>query len=799
MDVSVSPETSRLLDEAATCSVRRGQRYVGVEHLFEVLVAKSSLLPIAVCEHHLRALQTAAREVERMAWQGIMPPVGPEIFHTPRCAHAINDAAKLAERLSRSQPKAGHLLLAILVDAHAAPSMVMDRLNLGRGRIIETLRNALTVPRHNVRFSSDDATTTSGAKAEPKAAPTSRRGRAAEAELEPLEPLEPITPKSPPGLDSLVRDLTMAARQGSIEPAVGREKEVFEILQILARKTKNNVILVGEAGVGKTKLVEGLAVSAAQGGLPGLPADTRILELDMGALMSGTMYRGAFEEKLHAMLEELKARKDTILFIDEVHLIMGAGAVEGSAIDIANLLKPPLARGELRCIGATTLKEYRKFIEKDPALERRFQMVRIEGLSESATYALLEKLRPSLEKHHGVHIGRRAMRATIVLTQRYMPNRQLPDKAIDILDQACARYRLRAIARKTHPELLFESSDPAVAEKVTPHDIRKVVSQTTGIPIEEITAEDRLLLSKLEQKLKERIIGQDEAVAKVAATVKRSRAGLSDPNRPNAVMLFLGPSGVGKTQLAKELADRLFGSPDHLITFDMSEYVEAHSVSRLLGAPPGYVGSDEEGRLTLAVREKPFSILLFDEIEKAHPRVFDILMPILEEGRLKDSRGRLADFKNCMIILTSNIGADILHRSEDGGERRKVLEELRRHFRPEFINRIDEIVPFYPLLFEDVRSILRLFVNELRMKLRERKIGVRMYQGAYEFLASQGYSPEFGARELRRVVERHVTNPISEMLLSGKFISGDIIAVLMEDGQLTFRREAQGEEGVGNP
>ncbi len=761
MDVSVSPETSRLLDEAATCSVRRGQRYVGVEHLFEVLVAKSSLLPIAVCEHHLRALQTAAREVERMAWQGIMPPVGPEIFHTPRCAHAINDAAKLAERLSRSQPKAGHLLLAILVDAHAAPSMVMDRLNLGRGRIIETLRNALTVPRHNVRFSSDDATTTSGAKAEPKAAPTSRRGRAAEAELEPLEPLEPITPKSPPGLDSLVRDLTMAARQGSIEPAVGREKEVFEILQILARKTKNNVILVGEAGVGKTKLVEGLAVSAAQGGLPGLPADTRILELDMGALMSGTMYRGAFEEKLHAMLEELKARKDTILFIDEVHLIMGAGAVEGSAIDIANLLKPPLARGELRCIGSTTLKEYRKFIEKDPALERRFQMVRIEGLSESATYALLEKLRPSLEKHHGVHIGRRAMRATIVLTQRYMPNRQLPDKAIDILDQACARYRLRAIARKTHPELLFESSDPAVAEKVTPHDIRKVVSQTTGIPIEEITAEDRLLLSKLEQKLKERIIGQDEAVAKVAATVKRSRAGLSDPNRPNAVMLFLGPSGVGKTQLAKELADRLFG--------------------------------------TLAVREKPFSILLLDEIEKAHPRVFDILMPILEEGRLKDSRGRLADFKNCMIILTSNIGADILHRSEDGGERRKVLEELRRHFRPEFINRIDEIVPFYPLLFEDVRSILRLFVNELRMKLRERKIGVRMYQGAYEFLASQGYSPEFGARELRRVVERHVTNPISEMLLSGKFISGDIIAVLMEDGQLTFRREAQGEEGVGNP
>ena len=606
MDVSVSPETSALLDEAATLSVRRGQRYVGVEHLFTVLVNKPHLLPPQIAERYGMMLQTTAREVERTSWQGMMPVVGPEIFHTPRCAFAINEAAKLSERLTKSRPTAGHLLLVIVADAHAAPSRCMDRLGFARGELIQALRSALMSHR-----------TTTHPKAEETAPQREAHASAKVAEAE-ADARDEKPRSKPASLDSLTRDLTQAARDGKIEEAVGREKETFEILQILARKNKNNAILVGEAGVGKTKIIESLAVTAVEGGMDGLLSGWRIIELDVGALMSGTQYRGSFEEKLHGLVEELKRSPKTILFIDEIHLIMGAGAVDGGSIDIANLLKPALARGEIRCLGATTIAEYRRFIEKDPALERRFQMVRIEPLSEAATYQLLEKLRPSLEKHHGIHIGRRSMHAAISLTQRYMPNRQLPDKAIDVLDQACARYRLKAIARKTHPELVFDSSDYGVpvAEKVTPHDIRKVVSRMTAIPIEEITAEDRLLLSRLERKLRERIIGQEEAAVRVAAVVKRARAGLSDPNRPNAVMLFLGPSGVGKTQLAKELSERLFGSADHLVSFDMSEYVEAHSVSRLLGAPPGYVGSEEEGRLTAAVRSKPFSILLFDEIEK---------------------------------------------------------------------------------------------------------------------------------------------------------------------------------------
>ncbi len=783
MDVPVSPETSALLDEAATLSLRRGQRYVGVEHLFALLADKPQFLPRAVAEKYGSVLQTVARELERARWQGTLPPMSPEIFYTPRCAAAMSEAARLADRLNRSRPTAGHLLLAILADAHAAPSRLMDALAMNRGEFIEELREALASSRPASGASvaptvPDDPARREEPSPQPERAPV----RVSEGEAAPAEARRSV-------LDTLTRDLTEEARRGRIEPAIGREKETFEILQILARKNKNNAILVGEAGVGKTKIVEGLAVSAAKNEPGGLLGGWRIRELDVGALMSGTQYRGSFEEKLHALVDELKKQKKTILFIDEIHLIMGAGATEGGSLDMANLLKPALARGEIRCIGATTIAEYRKFIEKDPALERRFQMVRIEPLSESATYQLLLALRPSFERHHGIHIGRRALHAAIALTQRYMPNRQLPDKAIDVVDQACARYRLKALARKAGPIPDFDSSGEPMAEKVTPHDIRKVVSQVTGIPVEEITAEDRLLMGQLERKLRERIVGQDEAAAKVAATVKRARAGLADPNRPNAVMLFVGPSGVGKTQLAKELAERLFGSSDHLIAFDMSEYVESHSVSRLLGAPPGYVGHEEEGRLTSAVRNKPFSILLFDEIEKAHARVFDVLLPILEEGRLKDARGREVGFRNCILILTSNVGGELLQRSGGAAGRHELLEELRVHFRPEFINRIDEIVPFYPLLFEDVRSILKIFLKELRKRLREKGIDLKVYQGAYEYLAREGYSAEYGARELRRTVERLVANPIGDLILENRFVSGDVIGVLMDGEVLTFRKE----------
>jgi len=433
------------------------------------------------------------------------------------------------------------------------------------------------------------------------------------------------------------------------------------------------------------------------------------------------------------------------------------------------------------------LEEYRKFVEKDPAIERRFQMVRLEELSEEASLRVLERMRPSLEKHHQVRISSRALLSAVQLSQRYMPNRRLPDKAIDALDHACARYRMKMAALRDGID--FGQTLPLSEDRrVTPHDIRKVISQMTSIPIEEMTADDRLQLTDLDKRLQQRLIGQDEAVRAVVSAVKKSRAGLGDPNRPQAVMLFLGPSGVGKTQLAKLLASELFGSQNHLIAFDMSEYVEEHSVSRLLGAPPGYAGCEAEGRLSSAIRNTPFSILLFDEIEKAHPRIFDIFLPIFDEGRLKDARGRDLIFRNCLIILTSNIGAGALSRHEDGDPRAELTEALREHFRPEFINRIDNIIPFYPLLAEDIRSVLRLEIHALRSRLKEKGIGVRMYQLAYEYLGEQGYSREFGARHLRRTVDKFVTTPISHLLLEGTFAKGDMIDVLIEDGQIVFRK-----------
>ncbi len=769
MQVHVSPEVNTLLNAAVEISVRRNHYFVGVEHLYDAVLNAPERIPQAFASRYGDMLREVSRLMMRDAWRGGPPSAGSEVFYTPRCAETLGEAQKLAERYRVGPASAGHLLLALFADAHSAPSRALDRLGVNRGELIADLRKELGHPQE-----------ASGGRqsSEPTPQLTDRPEPAVEKAKAPLAPLE-----------SLTRDLTSAARRGELSAAVGRSSEMFEILQVLARKGKNNVMLVGEAGVGKTQIVEGLAVATVEEGLGGVLHGKRILELSLGALMSGTQYRGAFEEKMLALLEELKQSPDTILFIDEVHLIMGAGSTDGDSMDVANLLKPALARGEIRCIGATTLQEYRRFVEKDPAMERRFQMVRVEPLGEDATLRVLKKLRPALEKHHGVHISARSLESAIRLTQRYMPNRHLPDKAIDVLDQACARYRLKSIAAQQQAAA-GHVTDYHRPTKVIPHDIRKVVSQLTAIPIEEMTAQERLLLGDLENVIKARIIGQDQAVAKTVAAVKKSRAGLADPNRPQAVLLFLGPSGVGKTQLAKVLADILFGSPHHLTTFDMSEYIEEHSVSRLIGAPPGYVGGDEEGRLFAAVRHAPFSVLLFDEIEKAHHRVFDVLLPVFDEGRLRDSRGRIADFRNCIIILTSNIGADVLGHGEVGGDRARLLAELRNHFRPEFINRMDEIVPFYPLLFEDVRTILALSVRELGARIKEQGFGVRVYQQAYEYLATAGYSAEYGARELRRTLDRLVAEPLSSEILAGHFQPGEMIEVLMEEGRLTFRKGA---------
>lgn len=789
MQVKVSTEIGKLLDDSAAICCQRNHVFVGVDHLFDAIVASPELLPTAFAQRHLGDLQQVAREVGRQGWRGATNAMSGELFYTPRCANALSNASKLAERMRQGAARSGHLLMAILGDAQSAPSRAVDSLRIPRGVLLQLLRNELL---KMAPLAAPKAVPTGMA-----AAPSAPSLSAGPSRAEAAPSAERAESSGGFSIENITRDLTQAAREGKLEPAIGRDEEMFEILQVMARKGKNNVMLLGEAGVGKTQIIEGMALAGVQGAMGGMLAQYRILELNIGMLMSGTQYRGAFEEKVLALLEELKRSPEIILFIDEVHLIMGAGSTDGDSMDVANLLKPALARGEIRCIGATTLNEYRKFVEKDPAIERRFQMVRVEQLSEAATLQVLAKLRPSLEQHHRVKIGTRAIEAAVALTQRYMPNRNLPDKAIDVLDQACARYRLKVIAAANNPAMLQGTMLPGAGgqEKVTPHDIRKVVSQLTSIPIEEMTSQERLFLSDLERRLKQQLIGQDEAVSKAVAAVKQSRAGLADPNRPQGVMLFLGPSGVGKTQLAKLLADALFGSVNHLVTFDMSEYTEEHSVARLLGAPPGYVGADEEGRLSAAVRNAPFSILLFDEIEKAHPRIFDIFLPIFDEGRLKDSHGRDINFKNCFIILTSNIGADILRRSESDADRVQLMEELRGHFRPELINRIDEIIPFYPLLFEDVRSILQLSLRDLQNRLKEKNIGLRVYQRAYEVLAREGYSPEYGARELRRAVSRLIITPISDMMIDGKFKPGDTIHVLMDGEKMMFSAEAPAMNG----
>lgn len=813
MRLNVSAEVAGLSDRAAQLSVEQGQYFVGVEHLFAALLEDVERLPQRIREHHLDALYSVHREMLRSVWRGAVHSPGGEVFHTPRAITVTTTAGKIAAKLGHAFAGAGHLLLAILSQEQSAPSRAMESLGLDRRAFCETLRQALVEEgggmgaRGTARAEGQGAVATPRPRAAAQESPWqgSEKPRPAfvaeERELPPADELGTLLPfdsGAPEGKrekpkPQLTRDLTAAAREGRLQPVIGRDQELVNVLQILTRKNKNNAMLVGEAGVGKTQLVEGLALKLAKGSFGDAVPPFHIHELSMSALMTGTAYRGAFEEKVLGLIEAMKRDPNAILFIDEVHLIMGAGATDGDAMDMANLLKPVLARGEIRVIAATTLQEYRKFVEKDPAIERRFQMVRLEELSPEATRKVLERLRPGLEKHHGVSISSSALDAAVELTERYLPNLNFPDKAIDVLDQACARQRLNMHAG-TISGFGSGAHDPS---RVTRHGLIKVMSQITSIPLEQLSAEERRNIRDLDKRLKKRVIGQDEAVNRVVAAVKKSRAGLADPNRPDSVLLFLGPSGVGKTQLAKSLSKELFGSKQHLITFDMSEYIEEHSVSRLLGAPPGYVGADEEGRLTGAVRNDPFSILLFDEIEKAHPRIFDIFLPIFDEGRLKDNRGRIVSFKNCIIILTSNIGAELISHSDAGVDSGALVDELRRHFRPELINRIDEIVPFHPLLQEDVREILRGEINNLRYRLKDRRIKIHMYQQAYEYLGEKGYQRHSGAREIRRVVDKYLTGPISELLLSEDLADGDVVDVKMEDGELVVRRaEAVAASGV---
>jgi ATP-dependent Clp protease ATP-binding subunit ClpC len=659
-----------------------------------------------------------------------------------------------------------------------------------------------------------------------------------------------------PLVDQLAVDLTSQAEEGKLDPVIGREKEIERVIQILARRNKNNPALIGEPGVGKTAIVEGLAQRIIDGDVPGLLLEKRVLRLDVGSLVAGTMYRGQFEERLKRVIDELKAT-GSILFIDEVHMLVGAGAA-GSSVDAANILKPALSRGELQVIGATTLDEYRKSIESDAALERRFQPILVNEPTKEETMQILLGIRKNYEEHHRLVISDEALQAAVNLAARYITDRFLPDKAIDLIDEAASRVRMyKSEAAKTTKQMMKDLRglrkkyneaveqgkvddsqvllskvsemekklaefnkgwDRAAAPVVTPDDIAELVSMWTGVPVMQMAQEESIRLLKMEEELHARIVGQEEAIEQISKAVRRGRAGLKDPRRPIGSFMFLGPTGVGKTELTKALARFLFGSEDALIQMDMSEFMERHSVSRLTGAPPGYVGYEDAGQLTEAIRRHPYSIVVFDEVEKAHPEAHNILLQIMEEGQLSDAKGRRVDFRNTIIVMTSNIGADLIRREGGLGfqlardqsqdekmayeeMRKKLLEALKKSFRPEFINRLDSVIVFHALSKENIRSIAKLELKKVAERLKEREITLMATDAALEKLAEKGFDPEMGARPLRRVIQLELEDQLSDALLSEKFKDGETIWVNV-DGEGKFiltKRDEPVVEGEALP
>jgi ATP-dependent Clp protease ATP-binding subunit ClpC len=647
-----------------------------------------------------------------------------------------------------------------------------------------------------------------------------------------------------PTLDQFGRDLTAAAREGRLDPAAGRAREIRRVITVLGRRQKNNPVLIGEPGVGKTAIVEGLARRIAEGSVPAPLQGKRIISLSMGGMVAGAMFRGQFEERIKALLEEVRQAEDVILFIDELHTVVGAGAAEG-AVGAADLLKPALARGELRCIGATTLDEYRKHVEKDAALERRFQPIMVGEPSVAEAIAMLQLIRPGYEQHHGVQVNDDAIEAAVKLSDRYINDRFLPDKAIDVMDEAASSLRLEALecnvltpdraselerelgavqaekeaaalaeqyeraATLRQRELLIQQqleearahSEEAQALIVTPEHVARIVEQWTGVPVSQMLEGERQNLRNLEADLRERVIGQDEAIGAVARAIRRSRAGLKDPKRPIGSFLFLGPTGVGKTELAKALAATLFGGEDAMIRLDMSEYMEPHTVSRLFGSPPGYVGHDEGGQLTEQVRRRPYSVILLDEVEKAHPEVFNALLQIMDDGRLTDGQGRTVDFKNTVVIMTSNAGSADLKRAvsigflatpraDEAAERdakhaeikSRALEGLRRMFRPEFLNRIDQVVVFHSLTRTELRQIVDLMLAQVRGRLAEQGIVLEIGDDVRELLITEGFDEEFGARPLRRAIQTHVDDALADAILAGDLQSGQTARLSAEGG-----------------
>ena len=781
---------------------RLGHSVVGTEHILLGLIAEGedvaarALLSLGISIDQVRA------EVERIIGRGEKPTEGP-IGFTPRSKRVLELAFDEARRLGHAYIGTEHLLLGLIREGEGVAAQVLHNL----GADLEKVRTQVT----------------------------SQIGGSGQAKAQ-----KPRSGKTPT-LDQYGRDLTAMAREGKLDPVIGREKEIQRVIQILSRRTKNNPVLIGEPGVGKTAIAEGLALKINSSDVPETLTNKRVVSLDLGSLVAGSKFRGEFEERLKKVIEEIRAAGDVILFIDEMHTIIGAGAAEG-AIDAANILKPALARGELQAIGATTLDEYQKYVERDAALERRFQPVMVDEPTVEETIEILQGLRDRYEAHHRVKIMDESIVAAARLADRYISDRFLPDKAIDLMDEAGSQVRLRGLVPPPALKELEAKIEETIIEKeaaikneqfeqaaslrdleqklqaeleekrqewrkdqgrqeavVTPEDIAAIVASWTGIPVTEIAEEDAVRLLNLEQVLHKRVVGQDEAISAISQAVRRAHAGLKDPKRPIGSFIFLGPTGVGKTELARALAEALFGDEDAVIRLDMSEYMERHAVARLIGSPPGYVGYDEGGQLTEQVRRKPYSIVLFDEIEKAHPEVFNILLQVLEDGRLTDSKGRVVDFRNTVIVMTSNVGAEQIRRESGIGFRTvvdersdylamkdKVTEQLKRTFRPEFLNRIDEIVVFHALNKVHITQIAEIMLKELRQQLGEMDIELVVTDQAKELLANKGFDPDFGARPLRRAIQRYIENPLAEEILKGTFAEKGTITVDTKEGEFVF-------------
>ena len=797
-----SERARRVLSLAQEEAQRFNHNYIGTEHILLGLVRESEGVAARVLSSLTVDLSKVRSAVEFIIGRGEKPPQG-EIGLTPRAKKVVELAVDEARRMNHTYIGTEHLLIGLMREGEGVAAGVLESLGVTLDKVrAET---------HRILSSSGASGATGGSRSSTKT----------------------------PTLDQLGVDLTVAARADKLDPVIGREQEIQRVVQILSRRTKNNPVLVGEPGVGKTAIVEALAQRIGGGDVPDTLKGKRLVTLDMGALVAGTKYRGEFEERLKKVIEEIKASGNCVLFIDEIHTIVGAGAAEG-AVDASNILKPSLARGELQCIGATTLDDYRKYVERDPALERRLQPVKVEEPSQDETVEILMGVKHRYEDHHKVDITDEAVRAAAMLASRFIPDRFLPDKAIDLIDEAGSRVRLRGSVtpsslkdaqqaleqvRKEKDEAIAAQQYEAAAELrdneinanqeldtlerewqegrdkersvVTEEDIAEVVSMWTGIPVTRLAAEETERLLRMEEEIHKRIIGQDEAIVNISKSVRRARSGLKDPRRPIGVFMFLGPTGVGKTELVRAMAEFMFGDEDNMIRLDMSEFQERHTVARLIGAPPGYVGYDEGGQLTEGVRRKNYCAVLLDEIEKAHPEVFNILLQIFDAGHLTDARGRKVDFRNCILVMTSNLGSDLIKRettmgfsikadeaqsAESSYERMKdkVMEEVKRFFRPEFLNRIDATVVFHQLSRSEILAIVDLMMDQVRDELKEKQIALELTDAVRDYLGEKGFDPVLGARPLRRLIQNEVEDSLSDELLGGRINAGDTAIVDLE-------------------